>query len=77
MAIQSLVLATRNPHKLREFARLLEPAGIAIEPLPADIELPPEDGSTFEETVSSDSSRLKLRSPGPSPAGGGMKPATR
>ncbi len=51
MAIHSLVLATRNPHKLREFARLLEPAGIAIEPLPADIELPPEDGSTFEENA--------------------------
>ena len=26
----ALVLATRNPHKVREFARLLEPAGIAV-----------------------------------------------
>ncbi len=42
-----LVLATRNPHKLTEFRRLLEPRGIAIEPLPAEIELPPEDGDTF------------------------------
>jgi XTP/dITP diphosphohydrolase len=44
----SLVLATRNPHKLREFERLLAPAGIAVEPLPDGIELPPEVGETFE-----------------------------
>jgi XTP/dITP diphosphohydrolase len=47
-AVSSLVLATRNPHKVRELERLLEPAGIAIEPLPADVELPPETGETFE-----------------------------
>ena len=46
--ISSLVLATRNPHKVREVARLLEPAGIVVEPLPAGIELPPETGDTFE-----------------------------
>jgi XTP/dITP diphosphohydrolase len=44
----ALVLATRNAHKLREFRRLLEPAGIAVEPLPDTVELPPEDGETFE-----------------------------
>ncbi len=44
----SLVLATRNPHKLREFERLLAPAGIAVEPLPDGIELPPEVGESFE-----------------------------
>lgn len=44
----SLVLATRNPHKLREFERLFAPAAISIEPLPDGIELPPEDGDTFE-----------------------------
>lgn len=43
----SLVLATRNPHKLREFERLLAPAGIEVQALPAGIELPPEVGSTF------------------------------
>jgi XTP/dITP diphosphohydrolase len=48
MAARSLVLATRNPHKLREFERLLAPAGIEIEALPEGIELPPEDGDTFE-----------------------------
>lgn len=40
-----LVLATRNPHKVREFARLLE--GVEILPLPDGVELPPEDGETF------------------------------
>ena len=49
MAVQtSLVLATRNPHKLREFERLFAPAVIAVEPLPEGIDLPPEDGETFE-----------------------------
>jgi XTP/dITP diphosphohydrolase len=43
----SLVLATRNPHKLREFGRLLAPAAITVEALPDGIELPPEAGSTF------------------------------
>jgi XTP/dITP diphosphohydrolase len=40
-----LVLATRNTHKLREFARLLE--DVELEPLPAHVELPPETGATF------------------------------
>jgi XTP/dITP diphosphohydrolase len=41
-----LVLATRNPHKLREFRRLLAPIG--VHPLPNEVVLPPEDGQTFE-----------------------------
>jgi XTP/dITP diphosphohydrolase len=41
----AIVLATRNPHKLREFARLLPE--IALEPLPDEVELPPETGATF------------------------------
>lgn len=48
---RDLVLATRNVHKLREFARLLEPSGITVSPLPAEVELPPEDGSTFVANV--------------------------
>jgi XTP/dITP diphosphohydrolase len=40
-----LVLATRNDHKVRELDRLLD--GVAIEPLPAGVTLPPEDGETF------------------------------
>jgi XTP/dITP diphosphohydrolase len=42
-----LVLATRNAHKLREFRRLLAPAGIELEPLADDVELPPEEASSF------------------------------
>lgn len=43
-----LVLATRNPHKVREVARILAPWGLVVEPLPEHVELPPEDGDTFE-----------------------------
>jgi XTP/dITP diphosphohydrolase len=51
MAGHELVLATRNHHKLKEFRRLLVPAGIDIEPLPDGIDLPPEVGSTFVENA--------------------------
>ena len=44
---KQLLLATRNPHKVREFNRLLAPAAIVVAPLPEDVELPPEDGETF------------------------------
>jgi XTP/dITP diphosphohydrolase len=47
----ALVLATRNPHKVREVNRLLAPAGITVEPLPDAVELPPEDGDTFAENA--------------------------
>jgi XTP/dITP diphosphohydrolase len=47
MAGRLLVLATRNSHKLREFARLLGPAGIEVEPLPERVQLPREDGDSF------------------------------
>jgi len=43
-----LVLATRNRHKVSEVTRLLAPLGLAVDPLPDGIELPPEDGDTFE-----------------------------
>ena len=45
----ALLLATRNPHKLREFARLL--SVVELEPLPDAVELPPETGETFEENA--------------------------
>jgi XTP/dITP diphosphohydrolase len=45
-----LVLATRNPHKLREFEGLLGPHRVL--PLPDDVELPPETGETFAENAS-------------------------
>jgi XTP/dITP diphosphohydrolase len=41
----SLVLATRNLHKARELAMLLD--GIEVLLLPGDVELPPETGETF------------------------------
>ena len=44
-----LVLSTRNAHKVREFAGLLE--GIEVVPLPAEVELPPETGATFAENA--------------------------
>ena len=47
----SLVLATRNPHKLREFRRLLAPAGIELAALPGDVQLPPEEGDTFADNA--------------------------
>jgi XTP/dITP diphosphohydrolase len=47
----SLILATRNPHKLREMQRLFEPAGISVEPLPDEVELPPENGDTFADNA--------------------------
>ena len=40
-----LVLATRNAHKLRELAALLD--GYDVVPLPDGVELPPETGETF------------------------------
>lgn len=40
-----LVLATRNAHKVREFATLL--AAHEILPLPDDVDLPPETADTF------------------------------
>jgi XTP/dITP diphosphohydrolase len=45
----SLVLATRNPHKLREFAALMD--GVEIVQLPDGVELPPETGTTFADNA--------------------------
>jgi XTP/dITP diphosphohydrolase len=44
-----LLLATRNEHKRREFARLLPAHEVAL--LPDTVELPPEDGETFAENA--------------------------
>jgi XTP/dITP diphosphohydrolase len=40
-----LLLSTRNAHKLEEFGRILR--AHTIVPLPDEVELPPETGSTF------------------------------
>ncbi|MGI8428456.1 MAG: non-canonical purine NTP pyrophosphatase [Solirubrobacteraceae bacterium] len=51
MASGPLVLSTRNAHKVREINRLLAGAGIEVVPLPARIDLPPEDGESFAENA--------------------------
>lgn len=50
----TLLLATRNEHKRREFARLLadgRSVGWEVDALPDEVELPPEDGATFAENA--------------------------
>jgi XTP/dITP diphosphohydrolase len=44
-----LLLATKNAHKLREFARLLP--GQRFDPLPDEAEAPEETGSTYAENA--------------------------
>jgi XTP/dITP diphosphohydrolase len=44
-----LVLATRNDHKLREFARLLP--DVALDPLPDGLPSPEETGATYGENA--------------------------
>ena len=42
-----MIFATANKHKLREMGELLP--GFELEPLPAGVELPPEEGDSFAE----------------------------
>lgn len=42
-----MIFATANKHKLRELSALLP--GVELEPLPAGVELPPEEGESFAE----------------------------
>jgi XTP/dITP diphosphohydrolase len=44
------MLATRNAHKLHEFARILTPPHEVV-PLPEGVELPPETGTSFAENA--------------------------
>ena len=44
-----LVVATRNEHKLRELAAPMRPH--QLDPLPDEIELPPETGTTFADNA--------------------------
>jgi XTP/dITP diphosphohydrolase len=46
-----LVLATRNAHKLAEVGRILAPYRLAVEGLPPEVQLPPEDAWTYEENA--------------------------
>ena len=40
-----MILASRNRHKVRELDEILP--GVGLEPLPEEVEMPPEDGDTF------------------------------
>jgi XTP/dITP diphosphohydrolase len=55
MEKNTIIVATSNPNKAREFAKLLP--GVEVLPMPEGIELPEETGTTFEENA-----RLKARS---------------
>lgn len=48
-----LIVATSNPHKVRELTRLLQPLGLPVRPLPQDANLQPveEDGNTLQENA--------------------------
>jgi len=48
-APRRLLLATRNAHKAEEFTTLLAP--YAVDPLPDEVILPPETGTTFAENA--------------------------
>ena len=56
-----MILATKNKHKLREMRELLP--GVELEPLPAEVELPPEHGETFAE-IALDKARTAHRATG-------------
>jgi XTP/dITP diphosphohydrolase len=45
--VTPVIFATANKHKLREMRELL--LRVELEPLPAAVELPPEDGESFAE----------------------------
>jgi XTP/dITP diphosphohydrolase len=47
--LTTILLATRNDHKVREFKRLLP--GIEVEPLPAHLDSPEETGDTYAENA--------------------------
>jgi XTP/dITP diphosphohydrolase len=45
----ALIVATRNDHKLRELRELLP--GLELDPLPPEVELPPEEWESFSENA--------------------------
>ncbi len=48
---RSLVLGTRNRHKVREIGRLLADEDVRVQPLTDEIELPPEVGESFADNA--------------------------
>ena len=53
MKTKSIILASANPGKVREFQTAARPVGIEVAALPGYSQLPPcvEDGATFEENA--------------------------
>ncbi len=49
--MREIVLATRNPGKLREMGQIAEPYGIRILALPDEVEMPEETGRSFLENA--------------------------
>jgi XTP/dITP diphosphohydrolase len=47
--VSALLVATRNEHKLRELRELLP--GVELDPLPPEIDLPPEEWESFAENA--------------------------
>jgi XTP/dITP diphosphohydrolase len=45
----ALIVATHNDHKLRELRELL--SGVELDPLPPEVELPPEEWESFSENA--------------------------
>jgi XTP/dITP diphosphohydrolase len=45
----AVIVATRNEHKVRELGELLP--GLELDPLPPEVELPPEDALSFSENA--------------------------
>jgi len=56
-----LIFATANKHKLREMRELLP--GVELDPLPDEVELPPEDGADFAE-IALEKARVARRGTG-------------
>lgn len=47
MKLKSIIVATSNTNKVKEFADLLRPHGLAVQGLPASATLPAETGDSF------------------------------
>ena len=56
-----MIFATGNKHKLRELRALLP--GVELEPLPAGVVLPPEDGESYAE-IALEKARVAHRASG-------------
>ena len=54
-----MILATGNKHKVREMRELLP--GLDLPPLPAGVEMPPEDERTYSELSQTEKNAISHR----------------